>query len=52
VVEEAWVEWRYVEAVVEAFRVWDRALEAFGRAYGYDYLSEFSFNVEVVRLRR
>ena len=49
VVREAWVKWEYVEAVVEAFRVWDRALEAFGRSYGYDYLSKFSFDVEVVR---
>ncbi len=36
-----------VNAVMEAFRIWDEALEAFANSYGYSYLKEFSFTVHV-----
>ncbi|MCX8205349.1 MAG: matrixin family metalloprotease, partial [Candidatus Nezhaarchaeota archaeon] len=38
----------YIDAVAEAFRVWDVALEAFGRRYGYRYLASFAFTLHVV----
>ncbi|RLE66726.1 MAG: hypothetical protein DRJ47_01795 [Thermoprotei archaeon] len=36
----------YVEAVAEAFHVWDEALEAFANEYGYTYLKSFKFTIE------
>ncbi|MEM4699907.1 MAG: matrixin family metalloprotease [Candidatus Nezhaarchaeales archaeon] len=40
----------YIDAVREAFRVWDSALEAFGNSYGYRYLSNFNFSIRIVCL--
>ena len=47
IVFPTWLDYDYLEAVVGAFDAWDRALESFGRAYGYEYLSEFEFQVSV-----
>ena len=43
----SWLEEDYIDAVKKAFSIWDRALEAFGKAYGYKYLSKFSFTIYV-----
>jgi len=47
VIKPSWLDDRYIDAVVKAFEIWDRALESFGRSYGYEYLSEFEFYVSI-----
>ncbi len=47
IAKPAWLSPNFVDAVKKAFEAWDRALEAFGRAYGYEYLADISFKVTV-----
>jgi len=48
VVKPPWLSDEYAEQAARAFEVWDRALEAFGRSYGFEHLAQFSFSVRVV----
>lgn len=48
IVKPSWLSSDYIDSVKKAFGAWEKSLYSFGNTYGYRYLSEISFDVEVV----